>query len=87
MEAQELKDKITQVVGLLDELTDELKGGTTIGVITQQVHTELVQNKRAMTVVLNTVIEAQKASEDQETKDGLPQNAASPASDAEQSET
>ena len=83
MEAQELKDKIAQAVGLLDELTNELKGETTIGVVTQQVHAQLYQAHRSMTIVLNNVLEAEKAAEDQQTKDNLPQNAPSPASDAD----
>ena len=87
MEAQELKDKIGQVVGLLEEIVNELKGGTTIGVITQQVHANMVQAQRSIGIVLANMEEAQKASESQEEKDKLPENAPSPASGADVSES
>jgi hypothetical protein len=87
MEVQEVKDKLTSVIATLTELVDEFKGGTTIGVLTQQVHAELTGSLRTVTVVLNNVQEAEQASQDEETREGLPRRAPSPASDADQSES
>jgi hypothetical protein len=87
MDAQELVDKLQQAVSLVEEIVAELGGQTTIGVVAQQAHTQMNYSLRSLTIVQNAVLEAQKASEDQETKDNLPRNAASPASDADTSES
>lgn len=100
MEVQEVKDKLTSVVATLQELCDEFKGGTTLGVLTQQVHAELTGSLRTVNIVLQNVLEAEAAAqpppinetdpppedEENETRRNLPRRAPSPASDADRSE-
>jgi hypothetical protein len=89
MEVQEVKDKLTSVIATLQELVEEFKSETTLGVLTQQVHAELNSSLRTVNVVLANVEEAEDVMNPlpagKEIKDNLPKRAPSPASKVDRS--
>ena len=85
METKEVKAKLQEMVDLADELIPELGNETNPGVLLQQCQTQLVQVRRTVNLLLDTVKEAEDTSKDEKVKENLPKKAPSPASKADKS--